>query len=368
MSRPTREGQLLRKTRIRLLAWSGGSTLVVLLALGLALHVAVATSLSNAAEARLRERAAIMESVAERSPLSVPPGVPPGGFVTTVPSDIGFVIGGQTGGTAAVILRADGTLLFQARSDALQSIGLPDRVGWEAAIEGRVTIRDVEAGGIPGRILSVPLKISGELYVVQVFADRVAEEQTLATLRAVLALGGIVVLLASLVVGWVYAGRALIPIRQSLARQREFAADASHELRTPLAIVRSGVEELRQSAAAANAPPHPALDDIEAGATRLASLVDDLLFLARADSGSLVLERAVVDLGEVTADALGDLAGVADAAGVTLALTAEPTLVDGDARRLAQLATILVDNAIRHGRSPAAGSRSRSGRRTARRC
>ncbi|MEW5991122.1 MAG: HAMP domain-containing sensor histidine kinase [Chloroflexota bacterium] len=350
MTRPTRESRLLRDTRIRLLAWSGGSTLVVLAALGLALNVAVSTSLSTAAEAKLRERAAFMQSFVERGPITLPPGVPSGGPIATVPSDVGFVIGGATSGTAAVILGSNVPAIEGSRAEALGSVGLPDQAGYEAALAGETTIREVEVNDIPGRILSVPLVLGGETFVVQVFADRVAEEETLATLRSVLTLGGLAVLAAALAVGWFYAGRALVPIRHSLARQREFAADASHELRTPLAIVRSGVEELRQAAVGSPDPPHPAIDDIEAGATRLGSLVDDLLFLARADSGALVLERAAVDLGEVVADALAELAGMAQAAGVRLSLAAAPTLVTGDARRLAQLTAILVDNAIRHGR------------------
>ena len=354
MTRPTRESRLLRDTRVRLLAWSGGSTLVVLVALGLALHIAVATSLSNETVARLRERAAIIQAVVERAPLTFPQGLPPNELITQVPAGVGFVIGGSTYGTAAVVLRSDGSpIVGEPQAGALQSVGLPDEAGYRAALAGETNIRDVEVNDIPGRILSVPLAVHGETVVVQVFADRVAEEQTLSTLRAVLGLGGFVVLGVALAVGWVYAGRALVPIRHSLARQREFAADASHELRTPLAIVRSGVEELRRAGAGSPDPPHPphpALDDIDAGVTRLASLVDDLLFLARADSGALVLDRAEVDLGEVTADALADLAGVAEVAGVRLSLAAEPTLIAGDARRLVQLTTILVDNAIRHGR------------------
>ena len=139
----------------------------------------------------------------------------------------------------------------------------------------------------------------------------------------------------------------------ALRRQREFAADASHELRTPLTVVRSS----------ARAPPAPrrragravgdALDDIDAEVEHLTSLVDDLLLLARSDSGAISLDRLPLDLGDVAAAAASSLAKPAGAKACSVEVDPEPAMVEGDAARLRQLVTILVDNAIRH--SPTGG-------------
>jgi two-component system sensor histidine kinase CiaH len=152
----------------------------------------------------------------------------------------------------------------------------------------------------------------------------------------------------------VYAGNALVPIRESLRRQREFAADASHELRTPLTIVRGNVERLRRRPEQPKAEVDEALDDIETEVDHLASLVDDLLLLARSDSGTVELRRDQVDLSDVAGEALQRLRGLADSRGVQLRLDAAPASVTGDADRLRQLVSILVDNAIRH--SPSGGT------------
>jgi hypothetical protein len=143
----------------------------VLIALGVALHLAVATSLANETVARLRERAGIMQAVVERAPPAFPQGLPPNDLITQVPAGVGFVIGGSTYGTAAVVLRSDGSpIVGGSQAGALESVGLPDEAGYRAALAGETNIREVEVNDIPGRILSVPLTVHGETVIVQVFA------------------------------------------------------------------------------------------------------------------------------------------------------------------------------------------------------
>jgi signal transduction histidine kinase len=208
-------------------------------------------------------------------------------------------------------------------------------------------------GNLPIRAMtqhvSTPI---GDIYV-QVIQDRTAEQRTLDAILLVLLIGGAVVVVVAFGFGAIYARRALVPIRDSLdtqraalRRQREFAADASHELRTPLTVIRTSVEHLRRGRGGET--PSEALDDIDAEVGHLTALVDDLLLLARSDSGAITLSRMPVDLGDVAADGTGALVKLAESRGVRLALDPEPAIVSGDQARLRQLIVILVDNAVRH--------------------
>jgi signal transduction histidine kinase len=180
-----------------------------------------------------------------------------------------------------------------------------------------------------------------------VIGDRSAEVGTLQTLLVVLLGGGLLVLGASLIVGYVYAGRALVPIRESLRRQREFAADASHELRTPLAITRAAIAVLNRGRDDP-AIVSRALDDLDAGTTRLEQVVGDLLLLARTDAEAIELQPVRTDLAHLAAEVTESLEPVAGSRGVRLLLDLEPAPIVGDEVRLRQLVAILVDNAIRH--------------------
>jgi two-component system, OmpR family, sensor histidine kinase CiaH len=193
-----------------------------------------------------------------------------------------------------------------------------------------------------------------------VVQDRTAEQKTLEVMLLVLLIGGLLVVVVAFGFGTVYARRALVPIRRSLTtqrtalrRQRDFAADASHELRTPLTVIRSSVDHLVRHRDEPVGSVGTALEDIDDEVRHMTAMVEDLLLLARSDSGAVELERLPVDLGDVVADGASALAKPAEERGVRIEVDPQPVVVTGDPARLRQLVMILVDNAIRH--SPSGG-------------
>ena len=85
---------------------------------------------------------------------------------------------------------------------------------------------------------------------------------------------------------------------------RQFVADASHELRTPLATI-AGYTELARRRPDDAAATRTALDKVEEESGRMTALVEDLLLLARLDSGR-PLEREPVDLTRLLVEAVSD--------------------------------------------------------------
>ncbi len=323
------------------MAWSGGLTLLLIVVLGGLAYGAVASSLANRGSSVLEDRAdEIGRSISRGGRMG---------------DRLGMVFGGATSGTIAYVVAPDGTAIGDTRVDIA---GLPDPLAVAAAraASGGVDVRSARLGDTPVRIYSEAVARGTATYVVQVVGERQSEEDLLSTLIAVLAVGGVAAVALASIVGYFYAGRALVPIRASmarrdaaLARQRDFAANASHELRTPLAVIRTSTTALRRSRPPADAETAETLDDIAASVDHLAALVDDLLLLARTDSGAVEIERVRVDLADIATEAAGALTPMAASRGIALVADPLPAEVDGDPLRLRQLVTILVDNALAHG-------------------
>jgi len=143
-----------------------------------------------------------------------------------------------------------------------------------------------------------------------------------------------------------HVSSALVARQASEMRVRQFVADASHELRTPLAAIRGYAELARREEDDTEGVAH-ALRRVESESSRMTTLVDDLLLLARLDSGR-PLSAEEVDLTLVVVDAVSD----AQVAGPThrwqLDLPEEPVTTIGDPARLHQVLANLLANARTH--------------------
>ncbi|PWR05633.1 two-component sensor histidine kinase [Micromonospora acroterricola] len=140
---------------------------------------------------------------------------------------------------------------------------------------------------------------------------------------------------------------ALAARQASETRVRQFVADASHELRTPLAAIRGYAEVARRGRDEVPADVAHALRRVESESTRMTRLVDDLLLLARLDTGRpLAVDQ--VDLSALVVDAVSDAHVAGPEHRWQLDLPEVVIRVPGDAARLHQVVANLLANARVH--------------------
>ncbi|HSE70903.1 MAG TPA: ATP-binding protein [Nocardioidaceae bacterium] len=322
----------------------------------------------------------IDESLAQRAD-NIEPSIVAGTFGARLPNE------GDPEDAFLQVLAPDGSVLAASENAA----GLPAVIDPVRPGEDQVTrtVTDIPISNHEFRVLARPLRGSGEqgTLVVAKNLDDVNESAETLTRSLALAIPVVTVLLASLL--WWLTGRVLRPVEAMRAevasieghelhrrvpageaddeisrlartmnamldrvehateRQRSFVADASHELRSPLTRLRSSLE------VAQTQPEATSTDELVRGlladTTDLQTLVDDLLFLARSESGAFTLSPKPVDLDDIVLEEAGALrdrgrVGV-DVAGVSAARTR------GDAHQLARAVRNLASNAERHAAS-----------------
>jgi heavy metal sensor kinase len=140
----------------------------------------------------------------------------------------------------------------------------------------------------------------------------------------------------------------LARLQTAFERQRQFVADASHELRTPLTIVNL---ESNRALAAKRTPQEyqRALGVIRSENEFMSHLVNDLLTLARMDSGQMAMAKNELDLSEIVLDSLERLSPLAERKGVRLEGGDLPeVIILGDRQYLMQMISNLVENGIKY--------------------
>lgn len=133
----------------------------------------------------------------------------------------------------------------------------------------------------------------------------------------------------------------------------QFLSLVSHELRTPLSSIKASAEVLISTAPDdASEAQVRLLRNIDRSSDRLGALITDLLDLTRLEGGRLELRRERLDLREVAEEALATVRPLADGRRqkVAVDLDERPCPIDGDRRRLEQIALNLLTNAVKYGR------------------
>jgi heavy metal sensor kinase len=373
--------------RVRLTLWYGTALVSVLVVCGVILYGALAKALKEHVDRSLEETAAVAERSLEEhrfGPFLLYEDLSQD-FPELATLDKFFQIFGPTG-------------QITIQSPNIQSREIPlSRTALEAALAGQTTFESVRFSGEPPiRLISVPVRHGGTLVnIVRVGTSLQPLEETLHRLLIILLITMPLALLASLGGGWFLAGRALRPVgaitqaaeriaggdltqrlsvstaqdeigrlaatfnamigrlEASFRQIRQFTSDASHELRTPLTVLKGETElALRRPRSADDyrSVLESSLEEID----RMSRIVDELLFLSRADLGEIKMESRPVRLDQLfddlkrQAEVLGHEQSVQIVTGLI-----EPATVAGDDMRLRELVLNLLDNAIKY--SPPGG-------------
>lgn len=138
-------------------------------------------------------------------------------------------------------------------------------------------------------------------------------------------------------------------LRQIESTRREFVSNVSHELRSPLASIRLMTETLEDGAIAEEPIARDFLGRIRGEVDRMNALVEDLLELARVESGREPTLQAVMHVGPVVQEAVTRFRSPAAQKGVDLVVEVPDSLpaVRADERRIGQVITNLLDNALK---------------------
>jgi signal transduction histidine kinase len=255
-----------------------------------------------------------------------------------------------TSGTFYVLWDSTGSVTFNPSGAPTAPLALAAaraRGGQQSTIQ--VTLQANQPALVSSRLLTGEGSAPEVLQAARSLAPvRSVEREALLVLLG----AGLVGLLVIVLAGWFLTERALVPIRSAMQRQVEFTADASHELRTPLTIIDAGLQVLSRHPGQTIGSNEQVLQSISAETRRMARLVDDLLTLARVDSGQVPLNLEQIDVSALISSTGIDLQALGAATGGHVTVHAGQSIqakVDGD--RLRQVLVILVDNALRHGGS-----------------
>lgn len=189
------------------------------------------------------------------------------------------------------------------------------------------------------------LKMDKGNYTLVAFMDNTVVNESAMTLFRYTLIFGAIALILLFFVSVFLAKKIVQPLEESYQKQKQFISDAGHELKTPVSVVSANAELLSRELG-----DNRWLANIQYENERMGMLVGQLLDLARTENVTPQMER--IDLSRLVAGEALPFESVAFEKGLSLTSNiTQGIAVDGSSTQLKQLTSILLDNAIRHGRA-----------------
>lgn len=251
------------------------------------------------------------------------------------------------------------TSVYEVSADSvainrMDSLSLDTETEKEALGVAMGKVSNMEAGSTSkGRISSLGLyyhaKVCSDGSVRVAFASAGYVTQTLVPLIRTLLLVGLLAMACFVGVSALLARWAIRPVAHAWQQQQQFVADASHELKTPLAVILANNSIIMSDPQATVASQMQWVDSTENEAHLMQDLVNDMLYLAQAESTRGDVEYDHVDFSDIVQECVLQFESVAFERTVMMEDSIEEGLmVKGDSARLHRLVSTLVDNACKY--------------------
>lgn len=162
--------------------------------------------------------------------------------------------------------------------------------------------------------------------------------------------GSLILLAVAFVIIWFMSDRAIEPVAKSIRDQKRFIADASHELKTPVTVILANNDILESDLTKTIGQRKKWIDSTKSEANRMTTLVNEMLYLARADAGiQPKLNYQRVNLSDIVDDCVLTCEALAYEHKVHLqAKIANNVHIIGDEAKLKQVIMVLIENAMKY--------------------